>query len=57
MSLKTLAALSALCALASAASLGAYFMSSEVDLFSMRGAMPAAFSAVYFLDANDEGRK
>jgi hypothetical protein len=48
MSSKTLAALSAVCALASAGLLGTYFMGSEVNLFSLLGAILAAFSAVLF---------
>jgi hypothetical protein len=48
MSLKILAALSAFCALASAGSSGASFMNAEVDLFSMLGAILAAFGAVLF---------
>jgi hypothetical protein len=48
MSLTTLAALSAVCALASAGLVGTYLMSSEVDLFSLLAAILAAFSAVLF---------
>jgi uncharacterized membrane protein len=48
MSLTTLAALSAVCALASAGLVGTYLMTSEVDLFSLLGAILAAFSAVLF---------
>jgi hypothetical protein len=48
MSLTILAALSSVCALASAGLVGTYFMSSQVDLFSILGAVLAGFSAILF---------
>jgi hypothetical protein len=48
MSVKKLAALSVVCAFASAASLGSYLMSSGMDLFSLLGSALGGFGAILF---------